>query len=97
MARDVVGLALLGSIDAFIKGKQMKTTPWFDMSVKPARDGVYELLLKNKGLICYARFWRGFWRRTMWRRDLAAIQRSHSIGVMLGDVKAWRGLAEKPE
>ena len=74
----------------------MKTTPWFDMSVEPVRDGVYELRWKNN-IVFYARFWRGYWRTANIMHSLAAIQKAHSIGVILGDVKAWRGLAEKPE
>ena len=97
MASDVDGLALLGSINAFTKGKQMKTTPWYDMSIEPVRDGVYELIGKKSRVIFYARFWRGFWRNSSGAHSLASIQEHHSVGVMLGLFSGWRGLSEKPE
>lgn len=74
----------------------MRTTPWFDMSVEPVRDGVYLLRWKN-GLVFYARFWRGYWRTANVNHSFASRQTNHSVGVILGDAVGWCGLAEKPE
>ena len=74
--------------------KKPKLTQWFDGSVKPVRDGVYQRRTFS-GDVLYWQFKDGFWR---WGGAVSA----YSV-VLNEPVRSnrqnlpWRGLAQKPE
>jgi hypothetical protein len=75
--------------------KNPKLTKWFDGSVKPVRDGVYERDY-GAGVHAYWRFENGFWR-------FGAIDSLGDQFIYSADRKSdsqklpWRGLANNPE
>ena len=66
----------------------MKKTTWFDGSVKPVRDGVYER--KHKRWIRYSKFYKGSWRYTNDTVEFAASEKSPSMWQNL----PWRGITK---
>lgn len=74
--------------------KKPKLTKWFDGSVKPARDGVYQRRTAS-GDVLYWQFKGGFWRwgGAISAHDVVLNQIEHSNRPNL----PWRGLAQKPE
>lgn len=65
----------------------MKTTDWFDGSVVPVRDGVYQRLLVG-GKIVYSKFENGHWRAYDGTIHLAEKQAIRSNWQQL----PWRGI-----
>lgn len=60
----------------------MKKTPWFPCSVKPVREGWYEVKWGNHSdLEIYMRYWNG----RSWE------------GLVFDSYDVWRGLAEEPK
>lgn len=71
--------------------KKPKLTKWFDGSVKPVRDGVYQRNFQMG--VVYAKFKNGKWRVPSASIQTANKQRSYSIVPHM----PWRGLAQNPE
>ena len=72
----------------------MKYTPWFNGSVKPVRDGVYQRLYyegTNQEGVVYCEFRGGFWRVQHASVRMAAGEPYKSF---MFNVK-WRGLTTK--
>lgn len=63
----------------------MKKTPWFNYSVKPVREGVYEVLCKGR----YA-----YWNGKRWGWMAISIEKADMHRCTTGAVqyKDWRGL-----
>jgi hypothetical protein len=76
---------------------KQKLTPWFPASVKPARDGVYEV----RGTSFDERNFRR-WNGSGWGSTFGApsviCQQDESVLYRHGeDMTGWRGLAEQPK
>ena len=71
-------------------------TPWFPGTVRPARDGVYELFGKLKQ---YAKYANGKWYLSQESVNVASAETRES-GVQryrLSDCWQWRGFTEPQE
>jgi hypothetical protein len=69
-------------------------TRWFPARIKPARDGVYQIVFNDgsaKG--CYARFSQGLWSAFEYTAERAAQSSDFASAIQN---KRWRGLAKKP-
>ncbi len=72
----------------------MKRTPWFPLTVKPARVGVYEL--RTAWLSIHYSKWDGsMWRSLCGSSGAANAQSQPSKWVADGDCNGWRGLTKK--
>lgn len=75
---------------------EQKRTEWFLMQITPVYIGVYEHLAEY-GYICFSR-WNGqHWCANSARAARAAQSLDKSNAAYNGEIKGWRGLAEKPE
>lgn len=75
--------------------KKPKLTKWFDGSVKPVRDGVYQRFFPLHGdgdEIKYSKFKDGLWYA--WGLTKAVAAREQRVGMQC---LRWRGLAQNPE
>lgn len=70
----------------------MKKTKWFDGSVKPVRDGVYQRQ-DDTGIAIYSMFANGVWHWGSLEKECAT---SLSFVSCTQNAK-WRGLAQNPE
>jgi len=73
--------------------KKPKLTQWFDGSVKPVRDGVYERKYPDEVRSVYCKFVDGKWWRGGW--DIEEASRIRTISDYQND--PWRGLAQNPK
>jgi len=77
----------------------MKLTDVYTMKQKPAREGVYRVVLKwDRNYEAYSAFRDGKWRSWSYDKDTAAKRdRYPSQDAYDGSIVGWRGLAENPE
>lgn len=79
----------------------MKKTPWYPASIKPIREGVYEIQMQviEDRLGGYA-IEQGFCYFGMvgWAVTQSTVEEAKARGAILGSQhKAWRGLAKEPK
>lgn len=76
----------------------MKTTKWFVMKSTPERIGAYEVRYQDK-LIKSFSYWDGLQWCLACDTPLYAKEFSdtRSVDAYTGEIKYWRGLAEKPK
>ena len=72
--------------------KKPKLTKWFDGSVKPVRDGVYQRLYEVVGET-YCKFFEGDWYEGWSSIEMAA----ECMDKSSYKNDPWRGLAQNPE
>ena len=70
----------------------MKYTPWFDGSVKPVRDGVYETDSLGSKKACY-QHWNGIFWGLASTSPFIAFARKDDMSSFQND--KWRGLKTK--
>ena len=75
--------------------KKPKLTKWFDGSVKPVRDGVYQRKTDG-GDFRYWIFMDGFWRYGGFGNAEMCVTAFSDRGALSQSIP-WRGLAQNPE
>ncbi|WP_395009808.1 hypothetical protein [Undibacterium sp.] len=73
--------------------KKPKLTKWFDGSVKPVRDGVYERKYPGEPESVYNKFANGKWYVGGWTIE----QADFKSGISEYQNDPWRGLTQNPE
>lgn len=76
--------------------KKPKLTKWFDGSVKPVRDGVYQRTTDGERGFAYWIFKEGFWRYGGFKNAEMCVTEFSDRGALIQN-KPWRGLAQNPE
>ena len=74
---------------------EQKLTDYFPPHVEPARDGMYQVLIK--GNLMWSRWGKGQWHLALSNYDRAKEAVIRSVECYQSGMSGWRGLAKQPK